>query len=170
MRPPRRLIAAILALAVLPATAGAATGGGVTVSGGARVSLARFTNSDASTASLATDTLNPPTSLGATGGPSVSLSWTATPDTYAAGYDVLRGSVSGGPYSVVKSVTPRTTVTTTDSPAVGTWYYVLRSTFQNWTSVNGNQATATVSAATSTGLHGCTGASNAADTGGDGNG
>jgi hypothetical protein len=160
----RRAIVIGLAVVLTPIVAAA--------SGTADVSLARLTDTAQVTQSVTTDTLDPPTSLSATGGSSVSLSWTATVDTYAAGYDVLRGSVTGGPYSVVSSVTPRTTTSTTDSPtASGTWYYVLRSTFQSWTSVNSNQASAVVTLApTNTGFHGCTGASNGADTGGDNDG
>src|SRR6266566_2666784 len=135
-------------------------------------SLARLTDSAASTQALGTDTLDPPTGLSAAGGSSASLSWTATVDTYAAGYEVWRATVSGGPYSLVSTVTPRTTTSTTNTPAAsGTYYYVLWSTFQNWTSLYGNQASAAVLLPpTSTGFKGCTGTSNAADTGGDGNG
>ncbi len=72
----------------------------------------------------------------------------------------------------MSSVAPRTIVATTDSPGTsGTFYYVLRSTFQNWRSVNSNQASATVTLApVATGYKACTGTSNAADTGGDGDG
>jgi hypothetical protein len=160
---PRRLIAVLVAVFLAPVIAA--------VSGTAPTSLARLTDTTAVTASVSADTLDPPTSLAATGGSSVGLSWTATVDTYASGYDVLRGTVSGGPYSVVKSVTPRTTTSTSDAPAAnGTYYYVLRSVFQNWTSVNSNQASASVTLVSATGFHFCTAASNAADTGGDGDG
>jgi hypothetical protein len=100
------------------------------------------------------------------------LAWTATVDLYATGYNVQRATVSGGPYSLVSTVTPRSTVATTDAPAAsGTYYYVLQSYFQSWTSANGNQASAVVSLGqTATGFKACTAASNAADTGGDGNG
>jgi hypothetical protein len=47
---------------------------------------------------------------------------------------------------------------------------VLRSVFQSWTSVNSNQASATVTTTATTGFHFCTAASNAADSGGDGDG
>lgn len=163
MRPSRRLAFATLVLALTPVIAGA---------GSLDVSLARLTDAATSTKSIGTDTLDPPTSLAATGGSNAALSWTATVDTYATGYDVQRGTVSGGPYSVVSTVTPRTAVATTDTPAAsGTYYYVLRSYFQSWTSVNGNQASAVITLAPpATGFHGCTAGSNAADTGGDGNG
>jgi hypothetical protein len=136
------------------------------------VSLARLTDLATSTKAISTDTLDPPTGLAATGGANASLTWTATADTYASGYDLQRAAVSGGPYSVVASITPRTTVAATDTPPTsGTWYYVLRSVFQNWTSVNSNQASATVTlGSTPTGFKTCTTTSNAADTGGDGNG
>jgi len=164
VRPPRRLVATILAIALTPFTAG--VGAGATI----ELSLARFTDSATATKTITTDTLTPPTSLAATGGSSVSLTWTATADTYATGYEVQRGTVSGGPYALVKTVTPSSTVATTDTPAgTGTFYYVLRSYFQNWRSVDSNQVSATV-ASGSTGFHGCTTGSNAADTGGDGNG
>jgi hypothetical protein len=132
--------------------------------------LARFTAASAPDWQLAADTLNPPTGLTATGGTSVTLSWTPTVDAYASGYLILRSASTGGPYSQIATVTPHTATATADSPGAGTWYYVLRSSFQNWTSANSNQASAVVSFATSTGFHGCTGTSNAADTGGDGNG
>jgi len=136
------------------------------------LSLARLTDVDASTEAIATDTLNPPTALAATGGTSASLTWTATTDTYATGYEVRRGTVSGGPYALITTVTPRTTVAATDAPGTsGTYFYVLRSVFQNWRSVNSNQATATITLTpTPTGFKTCTATSNAADTGGDGNG
>lgn len=102
---------------------------------------------------LSTDTLNPPGSLIATVGANVMLTWTATPDLYAAGYRVLRGTVSGGPYSQIAQVTPRTTTAYVDNPGPGTFYYVVRSYFQNWESVNSNQASAAVSA--QTGFQGC---------------
>ena len=136
------------------------------------VSLARLTDAATVTHSLGTDTLDPPTSLAATGGAAAALTWTPTVDTYATGYDLQRATLSGGPYTVVASITPRTTIATTDTPpANGTYYYVLRSAFQSWTSVNSNQASATVTlGATPTGYRTCTGGSNAADTGGNGDG
>jgi hypothetical protein len=136
----------------------------------AHQTLARLTDQDASTKSFSTDTLAPPTSLAATGGTSTSLTWVATVDAYATGYEVWRGTVSGGSYSLIKTVTPRSATSTTDSPgSSGVYYYVLVSYFQNWRSVPSNQASATILLSpVSTGFKGC-GAS-AADTGGDGNG
>src|SRR5438309_7272564 len=97
-----------------------------------------------------TDTLAAPTGPSATGGTSIVLNWTATTSTYASGYHVLRGTASGGPYSQIAQVTPRSTVTYTDTPAAGTYYYVVRAYYQNWESANSSQASATVTSCPST--------------------
>jgi hypothetical protein len=157
----RRLGIAVVALLVVGSLGAAAP-----------ISLARLTDAASSTKAVGSDTLDPPSTLGATGGTLASLTWTATPDTYAAGYELQRATTSGGPYAVVSTITPRTTVATTDSPsASGTYFYVLRSTLQSWQSVNSHQALAVVALApTATGFKVCMSTSNAADTGGDGNG
>ena len=134
----------------------------------ASTTLARFTDPAASTGSIATDTLDPPTALAAVGGPSVTLTWVASVDTYATGYAVYRSATSGSGYALVSSVTPGSATTTADSPGVGTWYYVLTTTFQSWSSANSSQASATVSVVTSTAYVTCVGTSNAADTSGAG--
>ena len=160
------LLAAVLVVALSPLV------GGVGVGRGPDLSLARLVDTATTIRSITTDTLDPPTSIAAVGGLTAALSWTATVDTYATGYQVQRATVSGGPYSLVSTVTPRTIVSTTDAPiASGTYYYVLQSYFQSWTSATSNQASAVVTLAqTSTGFKACTPASNVADTGGDGNG
>ncbi len=131
--------------------------------------LARFTSSASAAATLATDSLTAPSGLHTSGTTSVALSWTPTVDTWASGYRVLRGSSSGGPYTQIATVTSQSATTTTDAPSPGTWYYVLRSYYQSWVSGNSNEAAITISAPTTqTGFRGC--ASQAADTGGDGDG
>ena len=120
----------------------------------ASTTLARFTDAATSTGSFVADTLAPPTSLAAAGGGSVTLTWTASADAYATGYGIYRSATSGSGYVLVSSVTPGTAITATDSPAAGTWYYVVRTTFASWTSVNSNQASAIVGA-TSTGYAAC---------------
>jgi hypothetical protein len=157
-----RLLGLVLALSLAPAIVGATPA----------MSLARLTDSAATTQSYTADTLAPPTGLTAVGGTNAALAWTITNDAYATGYQVHRATVSGGPYSQVGTVTPLTATATTDTlVASGTYYYVLRSYFQNWVSVDSNQASAlVVLPSITTGYKGCTGASNAADTGGDGNG
>ncbi len=104
--------------------------------------LARMTDAETVAATLTTETLDPPTSLNAvaTLGLVVTLTWTATVDIRATGYQVLRSTVSGGPYTVIGTVTPRTTTTYVDLPLIpGTYFYVVRTYFGPWTSVNSNQ-------------------------------
>jgi hypothetical protein len=121
-----------------------------------------------STGSFTTDTLNPPTGLGAVGGINAQLSWTITPDTYATGYDVLRSTTSGGGFGVVATVTPRSATTYADAPPVdGTYYYVLRSEISNWTSVRTSEVVALVQMGLTI-FTPCT--AQAADLGGDLNG
>ena len=87
---------------------------------------------------MSADQLDPPTSLVATGGGDVTLDWTATPDTYADGHRIYRSNTSGGPYVQVADVVPRATVTYVDSPAAGTYYYVVRAIDGSWQSVDSN--------------------------------
>jgi hypothetical protein len=135
----------------------------------APTTLARLTGQGTSTYSMSTDTLAPPTGLAASGPTIAALTWTASNDAYAAGYQVLRSTTSGSGYALVKTVTPGSSTSTTDSPGNGVFYYVLRSSFQNWLSVNSNEASVALGQ-TSTGYMACTAASNAADTGGNGDG
>ena len=94
---------------------------------------------------FASDTLDSGSGLTApVSGSNVNLSWTATVDTYAAGYKVLRSTTSGSGYVEIATVTPRTTTTYTDSPTDDTYYYVVRAYYQNWESVNSNEASAIV--------------------------
>jgi hypothetical protein len=131
----------------------------------ASTTLARFTDTATSSASIAADTLAPPTGVSATGGTTVTLTWTPSADTYATGYGIYRSATSGSGYALVSSVTPGTATTATDSPGAGTWYYVVRTTYASWTSSISNQATAVVTA-TSTAFAACV--SQAADTTGAG--
>ena len=99
--------------------------------------------------SYATDTLNPPTVLAATSGTSITLTWTATADTYAGGHRLLRATSSGGPYSQIAEITPRTITTYADNPpAAGTYYYVARAFYGNWESPNSNEAPALLQSTT----------------------
>ena len=132
-------------------------------------SLARFTDTDSATAVFSTSRLQPPTGLAGAGGPTVTLTWTPSTSGWATGYEVFRSATSGSGYASIGTVTPVTATSTTDSPGVGTWYYVLRTRFHNWSSVRSNEATVVVGGVpTSTGLKGC--ANNLTDTGGDNNG
>ena len=104
--------------------------------------LAVIGDTETVASTFSTETLDPPTSLTCSAQIPliVNLSWTATVDTRATGYQVFRGTANGGPYSQIATVTPRTTTTYQDLPLVpGTYYYVLKTYFGSWTSVNSNQ-------------------------------
>ena len=153
-----RPVVGALAVAMLGVAAGAPP-----------TTLARLADTAISTESISTDTLDPPASLAAAGGASIGLSWVATVDAYASGYEIWRSTTSGSGYALMGSATPRSASSATDSPIAGTYYYVLRSYFQNWRSLDSNQASATVlGASTDTGHKACV--TTAADTGGDGDG
>ena len=108
------------------------------------VALALMTETESVPATFTTEVLDPPTNLDVTGPLLVkTLTWTATVDTRATGYLVFRSTSSGGPYTLVATVTPRTTTTSIDVVVgLGTRYYVLQSYYGSWTSVNSNQDSA----------------------------
>lgn len=134
---------------------------------GTRAALADVASVPGNT--LTTGTLAAPTGLAATvSGTTVTLTWTATTTAAATGYEVLRGTAAGGPYTVIATVAGRTTTSYADGTASGTMYYVVRSVLQGWTSVNSGAVTATVNGKTTTALTSCT--SQSADSGGNGNG
>jgi hypothetical protein len=132
----------------------------------ATTTLARFTDSAVSLGSIAADTLDPPTVLAALGGSAVTLTWVPSADLYATGYDVFRSATSGSGYVLISNVAPGTATTTGDSPADGTWFYTLQTTFQGWSSTDSNETSTTVSLATETPFVPCV--TTAADTSGAG--
>jgi hypothetical protein len=73
----------------------------------------------------------------------VSLSWTATPTTWATGHVVQRGLA--GVFSDVTTVTPRTTVTyvNTGLAITTTYQFRVRAKYLNWTSAASNTITVT---------------------------
>jgi fibronectin type III domain protein len=107
------------------------------------VALAQFTDSGKAANTVSTDTLQPPTNPATANGPctngvstSITVSWTATPSTWADGYEVLGSLVSGGPYTTVGMVSGRTTTTytVTGLSFLTTYYYVVKATKGNWRS------------------------------------
>jgi hypothetical protein len=134
------------------------------------ISLASFTDTAASSGSFAAATLAPPTSVSATGGSSVVLSWTASTSTGATGTIVERATALAGPYSQVGTVTPVSATSFSDNPANGTYWYRLGTYVGNWRSATTTPVSAVVTPTTSTGAKPCASGSNAADTGGNGNG
>jgi hypothetical protein len=134
------------------------------------ISLARFTDTAASSGSFAAAMLAAPTGVSAAGGTSVTLSWTASTSTGATGYIIERATALAGPYTQIATKTPVSATSYLDSPAAGTYWYRLSTYIGNWLSPTTSPVSATVSASTSTGAKPCVGTSNAADTGGNGDG
>ncbi|TAM89296.1 MAG: hypothetical protein EPN43_07225 [Jatrophihabitans sp.] len=103
------------------------------------VATAAYVGTAAASLPVATDTLAAPGPLtvavkcqGRT--PTVTVSWTATPSTYATGYDVLL--TKSGSTPTVTSVSGRTTTTATVTIGTGATYSITaRADFLNWTSV-----------------------------------
>jgi hypothetical protein len=129
-----------LALAVAMAIVGSS---GLTLP--ATSTLAILGDIEAAASTFSTETLDPPTGVNATAllFLTVSVTWVATVDTRATGYQVLRSTTSGSGYTLVGTVTPRSATSFTDLPLVPeTYYYVVRSYFGSWTSVNSNEDSA----------------------------
>jgi len=79
-------------------------------------------------------------------GHSASLTWVASPSTGVVGYNVYRGTVSGGPYTLLNA-TPVSAVTYPDTSVLGglTYYYVVKAVGSGGTlSVASNEIAAVV--------------------------
>ena len=93
---------------------------------------------------------NAPTGLsGTVSASTVSLSWTASSGSPTpTAYTLYRGTVHGGPYSIVKS--GLTSTSTTDTPPNGTWFYVVAAYVGGIiTNISGSGSVATVTCTTS---------------------
>jgi fibronectin type 3 domain-containing protein len=77
---------------------------------------------------------------------SVNLSWTASTSPNISGYNIYRGTKSGGPYSKINAVLNASTVYTDTTVADGqTYYYVTTAVnSSNEESAYSNQATAVI--------------------------
>lgn len=113
---------------------------------GARAgTYASFNALSAESQSISSNTLVAPTSLAATCVAlvaNISLSWVQTSSAFATGYQVLRSTTSGGPYTLIGTVSGLTSVTYTDtSPShLQIEYYVVQAVDGSWVSSNSNQA------------------------------
>ena len=118
----------------------------------AGTAYASFSNSTSSSGSVSSGQLVAPSGLTAAHGTctvlasdSVNLSWTATTSTIADGYEIFRGTASGGPYSSIATVSGLNTTAYTDGgrPFITTYYYVVQAKRNNWRSSNSTQASIT---------------------------
>lgn len=84
----------------------------------------------------------------------VNLSWTASTSA-GVGYNVYRGTVSGGPYTLLNAA-PLGTATLTYADATVTegnkYFYVVRAVLNGLESVNSNEATVSIPPAPPTAL------------------
>jgi hypothetical protein len=108
--------------------------------------------SDAGSVTVTSNTANSPTLVALNGSAtapvahSVTLSWVASTSTTVVGYNIYRGSVSGGPYSKLNS-TPNAGLTYTDSTVAAgqTYFYVVTAVDSSGNeSVVSNEAAVTV--------------------------
>lgn len=102
-----------------------------------------FADNSAESHTISTAALSAPTGPGTSPGTcvvavgdSLVVSWTRTASTWAEGYDVLRSTSSGGPYSVVATAAGLATESYVDSGLAfsTTYYYVVRATKVLWQS------------------------------------
>lgn len=124
----RRLLAAFVIAAVI---------------GGCTEAWAAFDSVSTAAQSVSTAVLEPPSGTSATTtkcsvllGSTTTVTWTATPSTWADGYEVLTSSLPGGPYSVARTVSGASTTTAEiSSLALGTTIYiVVRASRDEWRS------------------------------------
>ncbi len=91
----------------------------------------------------------PPTGLSITniGTTNISLSWSQSPGSLTSTYTLMRGSISGGPYTNVTSCIGLSALSCTDSTvAVGTsYYYVVTATNSGGTSSNSSEGVLPIS-------------------------
>lgn len=109
----------------------------------ARWALASFLDPATATSTMSTDTLAAPSNL--TSGlcllGSVTLSWTATPSTWADGYEIRWGTTSGGPYTTGSTTSVLPTTTVTGLSILTTYHFVVRAYDGAWRSPDTSQLT-----------------------------
>lgn len=95
-----------------------------------QASGARMSGSTANTAnSFSATSLSAASGLSATADTiqcKITLSWTASPTTWASGHKIYRSTTSGGSFNLIATVNPRTTTTYADTDAAlktGLHYY-----------------------------------------------
>lgn len=120
--------------------------------GGTGASFSDAVGASANTFSAAS--LAAPTSVSTTkpSALSIRLAWTASASAWATGTKVYRSGTSGGPYTLMATITPTSTTSYTESPSAGTYYYVVRSYYTgngaNWLSSYSSQVSATINGPT----------------------
>jgi hypothetical protein len=75
---------------------------------------------------------------------SVSLNWNASSSSGVTGYNLYRGTTTGGPYTLLTSLGVATSYTDSSVASGQTYYYVVRALNSSGESGNSNQAQAVV--------------------------
>lgn len=118
----------------------------------AQTAAGAFTDSvDGGTSTATAATIDPPSGVSALAScadstAEVAVGWTASPDTEATGYEILRSTTSGGSYSSVGTVSDpaATAFTDTGLSYSTTYYYVVRTTTStSWVSPWTSEVSAT---------------------------
>lgn len=124
---------------------------------GTGTAVAHFAASRAASQDLDTAQLSPASTPAATlgtcseaVGDSIVVSWTATPSSWADGYQVWRSTTSGGPYELIATVQGRDTTSYTDNglPFDQPFFYNVRATASAWTSAATAEVTTTTRSST----------------------
>jgi fibronectin type 3 domain-containing protein len=107
-----------------------------------------ITNDTCSITPAAPPTIPPaPTNLTATApkhpAGQINLAWTQSTGSSLTNNKVYRSTTSGGPYSLVATITPATTYSNTGLTSGTTYYYVVTAVNSAGESANSNQASAT---------------------------
>jgi hypothetical protein len=106
-----------------------------------------YTEAQANAANtLATDTLQPATGLlaVANGAAAIDLTWTASTSAYAEGYNIYRSVGDNLSYAPLAFVAGGASTAYPDGglAAATTYYYLVETVYQNWTSAFSNEASA----------------------------
>lgn len=118
----------------------------------ASVASATFNAATVASVTYTSGALSPPSAPTTSNGPctvlssaSIRVSWAASGSTWASGYEVLRSTSSGGPYSTIATVPGAGTVTYLNGslPFSTTFHYVVRATKGSWHSAQTAQVSRT---------------------------
>lgn len=121
-----------------------------------QTALASFSSSSSADATYSSAALAAPPSLAVIQAvctlgvsDSAQVNWLEPSDNKASGYEILRSTTNGGPYTAIATVAGATTITYTDTGLAfaTTYYYVVQATRNSWTSSQTTQVSVTTRSA-----------------------
>jgi hypothetical protein len=136
------MLFALVAVASLASCSSDTAGGGVGATADSDAGVGGA-SSDGGIAPARSDARTDPARSDASGTHSVSLQWTAS-TTPGVTYDLLRSTVSGGPYTQLQGGIISTATTDPNVTAGVTYYYVARSQDSSGQSVDSNEVKAVI--------------------------